>query len=86
MTGIVTTVPARAGIELVFGTYAADKPSATVRKYRPFLTFLETRMEALLDEEVTINLRISKDYEASIDDLASGRVDFARFGPASYVH
>ncbi|MFY1709156.1 PhnD/SsuA/transferrin family substrate-binding protein [Tritonibacter scottomollicae] len=86
VTGIVTAVPARAGIELVFGTYAADKPSATVRKYRPFLTFLETRMEALLDEEVTINLRISKDYEASIDDLASGRVDFARFGPASYVH
>ncbi|PRZ46162.1 phosphonate transport system substrate-binding protein [Tritonibacter scottomollicae] len=86
VTGIMTAVPARAGIELVFGTYAADKPSATVRKYRPFLTFLETRMEALLDEEVTINLRISKDYEASIDDLASGRVDFARFGPASYVH
>ena len=86
VTAIMTTVPARAGIELVFGTYAADKPSATVRKYRPFLTFLETRMEVLLDDEVTIRLRISKDYEASIDDLATGRVDFARFGPASYVH
>ncbi|KUP91899.1 PhnD/SsuA/transferrin family substrate-binding protein [Tritonibacter horizontis] len=78
--------PARAEIELVFGTYAADKPSATVRKYRPFLTFLENRMEALLDEEVTIRLRISKDYEGSIADLANGVVDFARFGPASYIH
>jgi len=77
---------ARAEIELVFGTYAADKPSVTVRKYRPFLTLLENRMEALLEEDVTILLRISKDYEASIADLAEGHVDFARFGPASYIH
>ncbi len=77
---------ARAEIELVFGTYADDKPSATVRQYRPFLTFLERRMEDLLGEEVTIRLAISKDYDASINDLATGRVDFARFGPASYVH
>ncbi|OIQ33109.1 MAG: phosphonate ABC transporter substrate-binding protein [Alphaproteobacteria bacterium MedPE-SWcel] len=78
--------PARAEIALVFGTYAADKPSATVRQFRPFLTFLENRMEILLEEDVTIGLRISKDYEESIEDLALGRVDFARFGPASYVH
>lgn len=77
---------ARAEIELVFGTYADDKPSATVRQYRPFLTFLERRMEDRLGEEVTIRLAISKDYDASINDLATGRVDFARFGPASYVH
>ncbi|TNJ45938.1 PhnD/SsuA/transferrin family substrate-binding protein [Phaeobacter sp. B1627] len=77
---------ARAEITLVFGTYAADKPSAIVRQFRPFLTFLENRMELLLEEEVTIGLRISKDYEESIEDLALGRVDFARFGPASYVH
>lgn len=83
---LVAAHPARAEIELVFGTYAADKPSATVRKYRPFLTFLENQMEILLEEDVTIGLKISKDYETSIDDLATGRVDFARFGPASYVH
>ncbi|MCG7629376.1 PhnD/SsuA/transferrin family substrate-binding protein [Epibacterium sp. MM17-32] len=86
MVGISAASPLRAEIELVFGTYAADKPSATVRKYRPFLTFLENRMEVILNEDVTIRLRISKDYETSIVDLAEGRVDFARFGPASYVH
>lgn len=77
---------ARAEIELVFGAYADDKPSATVRQFRPFLTFLEKRMEGLLGEEVTIRLAISKDYDSSIEDLAAGRVDFARFGPASYIH
>lgn len=83
---LAATGTARAEIELVFGTYAADKPSAIVREFRPFLAFLEKRMEETMAEEVTIRLSISKDYEGSIDDLAQGRVDFARFGPASYVH
>ncbi|NIZ14309.1 PhnD/SsuA/transferrin family substrate-binding protein [Phaeobacter sp. HF9A] len=78
--------PLRAEIALVFGSYAADKPSATVRQYRPFLSFLEKRMEARLGERVTIRMKITKDYEESIRELVAGEVDFARFGPASYVH
>ena len=30
-------------------------------------------------------MKISKDYEAGIDLLANGDVDFARFGPAAYI-
>lgn len=78
--------PAQADVLLTFGTYAADKPSDTVKKYRPFLSFLEARLEERLGEEVKIKLRISKDYDASIAELAEGQVDFARFGPASYIH
>ncbi|WP_251363978.1 PhnD/SsuA/transferrin family substrate-binding protein [Epibacterium ulvae] len=77
---------ANAEINLKFGTYAADKPTETVKKYRPFLMFLESRLSAELGEEVNIDMVIAKEYETSIDQLATGEVDFARFGPASYVH
>jgi phosphonate transport system substrate-binding protein len=76
---------ALADIELVFGTYAADKPTATVRKYSAFLDFLAQGMSAELNEPVTIRIKVAKTYAQGIDDLASGRVSFSRFGPASYV-
>ncbi|MEW2914704.1 PhnD/SsuA/transferrin family substrate-binding protein [Leisingera sp. JC11] len=75
-----------AGTDLVFGTYAADKPTATVKKYQPFLSFLSKRMSEELGEPVTIRLKIAKEYEEGIRQLADGEVDFSRFGPASYVH
>ncbi|MBY6067850.1 PhnD/SsuA/transferrin family substrate-binding protein [Leisingera aquaemixtae] len=77
---------ALAGTDLVFGTYAADKPTATVKQYQPFLSYLSGRMSEELGEPVTIRLKIAKEYEEGIRQLASGEVDFARFGPASYVH
>ena len=77
---------AQADLTLTFGTYAADKPTDTVRKYRPFLLFLAEQMSMELGETVTIKMKIAKEYQTGIDQLASGEVDFARFGPASYVH
>ena len=74
-----------AEINLKFGTYAADKPTETVKKYRPFLVFLENQLSNELGEQVRIDMVIAKEYETSIQQLASGEVDFARFGPASYV-
>jgi phosphonate transport system substrate-binding protein len=71
--------------QIVFGTYAADKPTETVRKFKPFLSFLESKLADELGEPVTIKMKISKEYADSIDQLASGSVHFARFGPASYV-
>ncbi|AZV81080.1 phosphonate ABC transporter substrate-binding protein (plasmid) [Parasedimentitalea marina] len=88
MVGWLVALPmaAQADVTLTFGTYAADKPTDTVRKYRPFLTFLADRMSVDLDEPVTIKMKIAKEYDAGIDHLATSEVDFARFGPASYVH
>ncbi len=74
-----------ADVTLTFGTYAADKPTATVRKYKPFLNFLAERMSNQLNEPVIIRMKIAKEYQEGIDQLASGEVDFARFGPASYI-
>ncbi|WP_264214471.1 PhnD/SsuA/transferrin family substrate-binding protein [Leisingera thetidis] len=86
--GLAVLVPAfgQAGTDLVFGTYAADKPTVTVKKYQPFLAFLSGRMSEELGEPVSIRLKIAKEYGEGIRQLASGEVDFARFGPASYVH
>jgi len=77
--------PATAEINLTFGTYAADKPTYTVKMYRPFLQYLAIEMTELLGEQVNIKMRITKEYETSIDQLANGDVDFSRFGPASYI-
>ncbi len=82
---MLLAVSAEADINLVFGTYAADKPTYTVKMYRPFLQYLALGMTEVLGEPVKIKMRIAKEYEASIDHLANGDVDFSRFGPASYI-
>lgn len=81
----VLAFPASADINLVFGTYAADKPTETVKTFKPFLAYLADEMSENLGERVTISMQIARNYEDGIDDLVSGKVDFARFGPASYV-
>lgn len=78
-------LPALADINLVFGTYAADKPTETVRQYKPFLNYLSEQLTVELGEPVKIRMKIAKDYDTGIGHLADGDVDFARFGPASYV-
>ncbi|WP_421702790.1 PhnD/SsuA/transferrin family substrate-binding protein [Aliiroseovarius sp.] len=84
---ILSVLPglAWAEITLTFGTYAADKPTETVRKYKPFLDFLAAGLSERLGEPVTIRIKIAPSYGEGIAQLANGEVDFARFGPASYV-
>lgn len=81
----VGSVPATADIELVFGTYTADKATATVKKFKPVLSYLEGELTRILQEPVTIRMEITNKYERGIENLTSGKVDFSRFGPASYV-
>lgn len=77
--------PARADIQLTFGLYASDKPSTMVRQFRPALDILEKRLTALLSEPVRIRTNVAKSYDNGMADLLRGTVDFARFGPASYI-
>ncbi len=79
------SAPAYGEINLIFGAYTADKPTDTVRKFMPFLNYLSKEMAIILNEPVKIKLKIASDYEEAIEDLTDGRVDFSRFGPASYV-
>jgi ABC-type phosphate/phosphonate transport system substrate-binding protein len=82
----VVVVPANAVINLVFGACAADKPTATVRKFKPFLGYLSREMTTVLGEQVNIKIKIAKKYQTGIDQFATGRVDFPRFSPASYIN
>jgi phosphonate transport system substrate-binding protein len=85
LLAILLPLSARAEIGLVFGAYASDKPTAMVEQLRPTLDQLERAMSERLREEVTIKLRVARDYETGLAELISGRVDFARLGAASYV-
>lgn len=78
-------LPAQAEISLEFGVYTSDKPSTMVRMFRPILNVVQNRLAEKLGEPVKIQLQVAKDYDEGIDDLVSGKVDFARMGPASYV-
>jgi len=80
--------PLQAGeppLRLNFGVYSSNKPSAMVRVFKPALKELEQRMGERLEREVDIRMQIARDYERGITDLTEGRVDFSRFGPASYI-
>ncbi len=84
---LMMTLPAagQADIALTFGAYTADKPTATVLKYKPFLDFLAQRMSERLQEPVSIRMKVARTYADGIEQLATGVADFSRFGPASYV-
>ncbi len=81
----IATGPGTAEIKLTFGTYTADKPTATVRKLKPVLRYLEKALSQKLGEPVRISTQIARNYDKGISNLVDGKVDFARFGPASYV-
>ncbi len=72
-------------IRLNFGVYSSNKPSAMVKVFKPTLKELETRMTSKLNREVDIRMQIAKDYDQGISHLTTGKVDFSRFGPASYL-
>ena len=76
---------ASADLELVFGAYTADKPTAVVKQFQPFLNLLTDELSKEMGEPVKIKMKIARSYDEGIEDLVQGRVDFSRFGPASYI-
>jgi len=83
---LFNSVLANAEIVLDFGIYASDKPSEMVKQFRPMLNVLEAGLSRSLDEPVVINLQVASSYEKGVAALVTGKVDFARFGPASYIN
>lgn len=73
-------------VELNFGVYTSDKPSVMVQKFRPVLNALTESLQKKLGQPVKIRLQVASGYSKGVEDLVNGRVDFARFGPASYIH
>jgi len=82
---VSNSVLADEALRLNFGVYSSNKPSAMVKIFKPALKELESRMSNKLGREVDIRMQIAKDYDQGISHLTSGKVDFSRFGPASYL-
>ncbi|MCP3943734.1 MAG: phosphate/phosphite/phosphonate ABC transporter substrate-binding protein [Desulfobacteraceae bacterium] len=74
-----------AGVELTFGLYTSDQPTALKKMFAPILKNLEEKMNVKLGEQVKIKIVHSRTYEQGINKLVDGKVDFVRFGPASYI-
>lgn len=74
-----------ADLTLSFGVYSSDKPSSMVKQFRPTLNKLEQSLTEIRGEPVKIRMHVAKSYQQGLNDLVSGKVDFSRFGPASYV-
>lgn len=72
-------------VSLVFGLYTTDKPTVMVKTFRPILSAIESDLSESLGVSVTIKTHISPTYEKGVAALVNGDVDFARFGPASYI-
>ena len=72
-------------LTLSLGLYTSNKPSTMVRKFRPIVQQLEQEMSARLGKTVSIRMQLAKNYQQGIEHLTAGKVDFSRFGAASYV-
>jgi len=77
--------PLHAKGKLSFGIYAADKPTSVVKKFRPRLNEIQTRLKEAGGEPVRIKMQIASNYARGVAGIIAGRVGFACLGPASYV-
>ena len=72
-------------VTLSIGLQNSSKPSAMVRKYRPLVSELQRKVAKKLGKSVRIRMQIAKSNQTGIEYLASGKVDFALLGAATYV-
>ncbi len=86
-TFVLAAIPAASSAieNLSFGVYTSNKPTAMVKQFRPVLNAIEAHMSKTLGEEVRIRIQVAQNYKQGVEHLTSGKVDFSRFGPASYV-
>ncbi len=69
---------------LSFGVYTHIRSTEMLHKMAPLQAYLQ-RALAERGVQVEVSLRIFPSYTSAIDALAQGQVDFARYGPVSYV-
>ena len=75
----------RAGEEIRFGLYESEKASKLYRRFAPLIDELERAINSRSASPIRIEIKIFDAYDKAISSVAEGRVDFARFGAASYV-
>ncbi len=70
---------------LTFGVYQSDKASVMYKMFFPVIQYIQSDLKRSLGRPVDIELRIFRSYDEGIESLVAGKVDFVRFGPASYI-
>lgn len=80
---LIMSGPIQAGT-LTFGVYTSDKPTVMYQKFNPVMNYLENYFQQN-KIQINIEMKIFPTYSGAITSLAKGEVDFARFGPASYI-
>jgi len=82
--GQPSDTPSKSASRLTLGVYAHIRSTEMLPKMAPLQAYLG---KALAREgiPVEIDLRIFPSYTRAIDALVQGEVDFARYGPVSYV-
>jgi phosphonate transport system substrate-binding protein len=79
------SVQDRKPLTLTFGIYQSEKATVMYKKFTPVLEFMNDDLDQRLNRPVDVKLTIFKNYEEGIEALVKGEIDFARFGPASYI-
>ena len=72
------------GKTLSFGVYTHIRATEMLKKMEPLRKYLEEAM-ARKGFSHPIRMRIYPTYSKAIEALATGKVDFVRFGPVSYI-
>lgn len=83
----VTDPQAAPDLQVVrFGIYTTDQPEKVIAQFGPLLKSIQKRASAHLGRPIEVTPVIAGNYDRGISDLVEGKVDFSRFGPASFVH
>jgi phosphonate transport system substrate-binding protein len=64
---------------LNFGVVSGENEADRIARYKTFVTYLEHTMQ------VAIKMHQATDYAGTIEALKARKLEFARFGPASYA-
>lgn len=68
-----------AGEQLIIGIHPYKSPSILIEKYQPLAKYLSKKLS------LSVDIKISKNYESHIKSIANNEFDIAYMGPASYV-
>lgn len=77
--GFVVSLPVNADVNLMFGIYAADQRVKKMWQCGILVEAMEEHMSATLEDTVSIEIEINQNYDAGVDAVTSGLVEFARF-------
>ncbi|MFO1076263.1 MAG: PhnD/SsuA/transferrin family substrate-binding protein [Planctomycetota bacterium] len=80
-----TALPSQEQLTVTLGVYSFKRPTDVYRDFLPATDALSKALTSARQEPVLVELRVFKTYDECIDALVADRVDFVRFGPASYV-